>query len=338
MSGTLLVVLHTGHGADLSVHQLGAVGGIAALAAGYLLLAGHRRREPRSWSTWRTASFVLGCVLLVAGVIPQFSLFPADDFRGHMNQHLLIGMYAPLGLVLGAPITLLLRSIPRRHGRLVGRVLRSPIMHVVANPGTALLLSLGGLVVLYFTPLYVAATTSQLLHGLVHVHFFLAGYLFAWVIAGPDPAPRRPGVPARLVVLGIAVAGHAIVAQLIYAGWYVQVPVSAAELRGAGDLMYYGGDIAELLLAFALVSTWRPRRRATRPFLRHSLGPIGQKLGVSRGFVQLVARKRARTMSAHLNSVRAHEPDSANTPRIFAAKAAGSAMKPPWSPGKTTGV
>ncbi|MEU5099332.1 hypothetical protein [Streptomyces sp. NPDC020996] len=27
--------------------------------------------------------------------------------------------------------------------------------------------------------------------------------------------------------------------------------------------MYYGGDIAELLLAAALVATWRPEHRAT---------------------------------------------------------------------------
>lgn len=46
-------------------------------------------------------------------------------------------------------------------------------------------------------------------------HVFTAGYLFAWVIAGPDPAPRRPSVPARLVVLGVAVAGHAVLSQLL---------------------------------------------------------------------------------------------------------------------------
>ena len=33
-----------------------------------------------------------------------------------------------------------------------------------------------------------------------------------------------------------------------------------------------------------------------------------------------------------------HEPDRASTSRILAAKAAGSAMNPPWSPGKTTGA
>ena len=233
---------------------------VLAVAGGYLLLAAQRRREPRGWSGWRTTSFFAGCALLLAALVPQLAPFPAGDFRGHMHQHLLIGMYAPLGLVLGAPITLLLRSVPRRHGRRIGRILRSRPAHLVANPFTALTLNLGGLAALYFTPLYTATTTSPALHALVHAHVLAAGYLFAWVIAGPDPAPRRPSVPARLVVLGIAITGHAVLAQLLYAGAFTRLPVPTDQRRGAGDLMYYGGDIAELLLAFALVTTWRPRR------------------------------------------------------------------------------
>jgi putative membrane protein len=183
-----------------------------------------------------------------------------------MVQHLLIGMLAPLGLVLGAPVTLLLRSLPARHGRVIGRMLRSPPAHVLGHPVTALLLNFGGLAALYCTPLYAAAGTHPVLHDAVHVHFLLAGYLFAWVIAGPDPAPRRPSVKARLVILGVAVAGHAILSQLLYAGILVQVAVPVEQLHGGAVLMYYGGDIAELLLALALVTTWRPRRpTAARP-------------------------------------------------------------------------
>ena len=76
-------------------------------------------------------------------------------------------------------------------------------------------------------------TESEALHRLVHLHFLAAGYLFAYSIAGPDPAPHRPSVPARLVILGVAIAAHALLAQLLYAGLFVQVPVPGAELRGA---------------------------------------------------------------------------------------------------------
>lgn len=234
-----------------------------ALAVGYSLLARQRAREPRGWNSWRTASFLAGLCLLTLAVVPRLSPYPTADFRGHMHQHLLIGMYAPLGLVLGAPVTLILRSVTAERGRRLGRVFRSRPVHLISHPVSALTLSLGGLIVVYFTPLYESTTTSTVLHQLVHLHFFAAGYLFAWVIAGPDPAPRRPGVRCRLIVLGVAIAGHAVVSQVMYAGVLVRVAVPREQLRGAGELMYYGGDIAELLLALALVTTWRRRRPAT---------------------------------------------------------------------------
>ena len=241
---------------------------VAAVALAYVVLAWRRTWEDadggRGWSPWRTASFVTGCVLLGVALVPGSSPWPTGSFAEHMVQHLLIGMYAPLLLVLGAPATLLLRSLPRRWGRVLGRLLGSRALGVLAHPVTALVLNLGGLAVLHLTPLYAATTTNPLLHHLVHVHFFAAGYLFAYAIAGPDPAPHRPSVPSRLVVLGVAVAGHAVLAQLLYAGAFVQVPTTEADRRAGADLMYYAGDIAELLLALAMVSTWRPERRAGR--------------------------------------------------------------------------
>lgn len=146
-----------------------------------------------------------------------------------MLQHLLIGMVAPLGQVLGAPVTLALRSVTTPQARRIARLLRSRPLHLVANPLVALLLNVGGMVVLYATPLYRLTTADPTAHQLVHLHFLAAGCLFAWVIAGPDPAPRRPSVPIRLVVLGAAVAIHSTVAQLLYAGLL--------------------GDVAEILLA-----------------------------------------------------------------------------------------
>lgn len=54
----------------------------------------------------------------------------------------------------------------------------------------------------------------------------------------------------------------------MYAGLFVRVSATIGELRQAGELMYYAGDIAELLLAFAMVSTWRRSKtkdNAARP-------------------------------------------------------------------------
>lgn len=80
---------------------------VVLLAVGYLLAA---VRDPRGWDHRRTAAWLVGCALLAVAVGPLGQL--PDDPRGHMAQHLLLGMLAPLGLVLGAPVTLLLRLAP----------------------------------------------------------------------------------------------------------------------------------------------------------------------------------------------------------------------------------
>lgn len=95
----------------------------------------------------------------------------------------------------------------------------------------------------------------------MHAHFLASGCLFAYVIAGPDPAPARPGVRARLVYLGFAIAAHALIAQAMYGGFFVDIQAPVGQVQQAAEIMYYGGDIAELLLAGALVATWRPERR-----------------------------------------------------------------------------
>ncbi|MEV7646568.1 cytochrome c oxidase assembly protein [Arthrobacter sp. NPDC089319] len=260
-----MIPAHSGHAA--AAHHASMFDGVlplalvAAVGVAYLVLAWLRSREDRGWSGRRTVSFLGGALVLALGLTPQLLPLPPEGLPVHMVQHLLIGMYAPLGLVLGAPVTLLLRSVPHRYGKKIGKLLRSRPLHLVANPATALLLTLGGLAALYFTPLYSLATGNPLLHHAIHLHFLAAGYLFAWVIAGPDPAPRRPSVPMRLVVLGVAIAGHAVLSQLLYAGLFTPIPAPSGELRLAGELMYYGGDVAGLLLAFALVTTWRPVRK-----------------------------------------------------------------------------
>ncbi|MEH1015184.1 cytochrome c oxidase assembly protein [Micromonospora sp. CPCC 206060] len=256
-----------GHGPDWATPAL-----VVPVLLALLYLAGlwRQRHEPRGWSRWRSAAFGGGVLLLAAAVA-----LPATpgNFPGHMLQHLLIGMLAPLGLVLGAPVTLLLRSVPAATGRRLVRLLRSRPAHWLGHPVTGLLLTAGGLWLLYLTPLYRATLTSPALHELVHLHFLLSGYLFAWSVAGPDPGPHRPRVPARLVVLGVAVVAHAVLAQLIHAGLLVDIPASPGQLRAGAAVMYYGGDLAEILLALSLLVTWRPDRdSAHRPI--EALTPV----------------------------------------------------------------
>ncbi|MEW2142205.1 cytochrome c oxidase assembly protein [Micromonospora vinacea] len=239
---------------------------VAVLAGGYLLAA---VRDPRGWDHRRTAAWLVGCVLLAVALGP-LAQTPGDP-RGHMAQHLLLGMLAPLGLVLAAPVTLLLRVAPPPVRRAVGRLLRARPLHLLAHPVTGALLTTGGLALVLLTPLYAAAERQPVLHHAVHLHYLAAGYVFAWSLAGPDPAPRRPGLAVRTGALLGAAAGHAVLAKYLYAQAETLPPGltdrDPEAFRSAAQLMYYGGDLAELLLAAALFASWYHSRRPrpTRP-------------------------------------------------------------------------
>ncbi|MFD9400229.1 cytochrome c oxidase assembly protein [Streptomyces sp. NPDC060011] len=231
-------------------------------ASGYLLAVRRtRRRNPaQGWKSWRAASFLGGLALLAVALLPPLGPAAHTDFRAHMTEHMLIGMYAPLALVLAAPVTLVLRALPPPRARRVTAVLHSPPARSLAHPASALLLSTGTLALLYFTPLYNTAMNHPAGHWVLHIHFLASGWLFAYVIAGTDPAPARPGVRTRLVYLGIAIAAHALIAQAMYGGIFVDIHAPIRQVQQGAEVMYYGGDIAELLLAGALVATWRPER------------------------------------------------------------------------------
>lgn len=232
---------------------------VVTLTLAYLALALRARRSHSGqWPLRRTVSFVLGAALVVWALAGPLRVVHGS-FTAHMAQHLLLGMLGPFLMVLGAPMRLLLRWGPRTWRPVIGRLLHARPVRFLAHPVVALMFAVGSLPLVYATSLYELATTSPAVHLALHAHFLASGYLFAWVICGPDPAPGRASVPARLVVLGVSVAVHASVSQLMYAGVF-PAGVDPVDLRRGATLMYYGGDLVELALALVLVAGWRPRR------------------------------------------------------------------------------
>ena len=243
---------------------------VAVLLAALYLAA--TARVP--WPAGRTAAFVTGAALLALSAAPPLAAAAHHDPRAHAAVHLLAGMAAPAGLVLGAPVSLLLRAGSPALRRRVVPLLRSRALRVLSHPVAALALGPGAMALLYLTPLFAATLHDPLLHAAVHAHVVLSGALLAWVVAGPDPAPHRPGPGVRLLVLGVAGAAHAVLAKTMYAGLHPRgAGYDPAALREAAQLMYYGGDVVEVVLALALCTAWyraggreldRVRRRRAR--------------------------------------------------------------------------
>ena len=89
-------------------------------------------------------------------------------------------MFAPIFLVLVTPVTLALIALPVRISRNVTTLLKGKLFYFLSHPVTAFLLDIGGMYVLYLTPLYNLSLANYYLHYIIHIHFLAAGYLFTW--------------------------------------------------------------------------------------------------------------------------------------------------------------
>jgi putative membrane protein len=211
-------------------------------------------RHKTIWPWWRSFLWTAGLIVAGAGVIGPVADRTHSDLRWHMAAHLCVGMIAPVLLVMAAPVTLVLRALPRDAARGVARLLASRPVWLIAHPITAAILDVGGLWLLYLTPLYTAMHEHVWLGVLVHLHLLFAGYLFTAAIIGIDPIRHRPGWSTRVAVLVLAMAAHAILAKSLYA--HPPIDIDATQAHAAGRMMYYGGDAVELVIAAIFCRQW----------------------------------------------------------------------------------
>jgi putative membrane protein len=251
---------------------------VALLAAGGVFVLGVRRARRRGhpWPGHRTALWLVGTGAAVAALVGPLAELAHTDPRAHMVGHVLLGMAAPLLMVRAAPVTLALRALPVRQAHALARALASGPVAVLSHPVTAALLATGGLWVLYRTGLHDATLHTPLLHTAVHVHVFLAGYLFTASLVGPDPAPHRPRPGVRATVLVLAVAAHNVLATFLVADPPPGIDPGRAEV--AAQVMYYGGFPVELALFVLLGREWAARDRR-----RHGAGPPSPQVSPSGG-------------------------------------------------------
>ncbi len=140
----------------------------------------------------------LGTLLLATQSV--IGAYDTTLFTVHMTQHLLLTMIAAPLLLLGAPVTLLLRATSPRMCASAGSCpcstrgwcgSQQPVGRLDAVRG-------GHVDRSHFSPLFDAALEDPLIHELEHVLFLTAALLFWWPVVGVDPAPRRLSHPMRI--------------------------------------------------------------------------------------------------------------------------------------------
>ena len=227
------------------------------------------------WPVGRTIAFALGISAVDFATSGGLGLYSHFAFSNHMMAHMVLGMIAPIGIVLGAPITLALRTLPlgrnQQESGIRGvfiELLHSKLSKFYTNPVVALAIFDGSLFALYFTPLFGKLMQSHSGHFFMSLHFLLAGFLFFQVLIGIDPLPRKVPHIAKIVVIFAAMSIHAFFSisvmsatTLLDGGYFelLQRPWATdllADQKLGGAIGWAMGEVPILLALLATFMQW----------------------------------------------------------------------------------
>ncbi|QTE31655.1 bifunctional copper resistance protein CopD/cytochrome c oxidase assembly protein [Pengzhenrongella sicca] len=248
----------------------------ACLAGVVVYLRWVRRLRARgdAWPPLRTASWLVGMLVLAWITSGGAATYGHVLFSAHMVQHMVLALVVPIFLVLAAPVTLALRALPGRPDDSRGprewilTLVTSHVAQFFANPLVAAVNFAGSMVVFYYTDLFEYSLRYYAGHLAMVVHFTLVGYLFANALIGIDPGPRRPGYPQRLLLLFATMGFHAFFGitlvsstTLLVADWFGLTGrpwgVSAIEDQQIGGSIAWGiGELPTLALALVVAFSW----------------------------------------------------------------------------------
>ena len=227
------------------------------------------------WPVGRTISFALAIAVIDFATSGGLGLYAQFSFSYHMIAHMFLGMIAPIGLVLAAPMTLALRTLPQ--GRIPSErgvrgsllaALHSKVGVFYTNPIVALLIFDGSLFALYFTDLFASMMQSHIGHLVMTLHFLAAGFLFFSVVIGIDPNPRKIPHLVQIVILFGAMSIHAFFSvalmsttTLIDKGYFASLRTPwltdlLADQKLGGSIGWAMGEIPILIALVATFINW----------------------------------------------------------------------------------
>ena len=244
---------------------------VAIYIKGVIILS----RRGDKWPVGRTIAFALGISAIDFATSGGLGVYSRFAFSNHMLSHMVLGMIAPIGIVLGAPITLALRTLP------IGRneqergirgsfiaLLHSKLSKVYTHPVVALAIFNGSLFALYFTPLFGNLMQGHSGHFFMSIHFLLSGILFFQVLIGVDPMPRKVPHIVKMIIIFAAMSIHAFFSISVMSastfldnGYFalLERPWATdllADQRAGGAIGWAMGEIPILLALLATFIQW----------------------------------------------------------------------------------
>lgn len=283
-----------------------------ALAGVYALGVVRLRRRGDRWPAGRTLAWLTGCAFLVVATGSGVRTYGSAMFSVHMAEHMMLNMFVPVLLVLGAPVTLALRVLPSAAPgtppgprEWIVRAVHSPFTAFLSSPATAFVLFVGSLYVVYFTPLFDTLVRYHWGHEFMAVHFLITGYLFYWGIIGVDPGPRRLPFIGRLALLFAIMPFHAffgvammtmtsVVGGNFYGGLALPWVSNLNQDQHLGGAIAWGAsEVPLVMVVIALVTQWaRQDRRTSTRTDRHADAGYDDDLAAYNNMLRELNRQR----------------------------------------------
>jgi cytochrome c oxidase assembly factor CtaG len=253
------------------------------LASGGLYLGLYLRRvrtlarEGRPVETWRIVSFVTGAVLVVAVQVGPLDALADQVLIAHMVQHIFIGDFCSLLIVVG----------------ITGPVLQ-PLLHIratrrlreLATPVVALVLWAADLYTWHLPLLYQLAIRHDLVHACEHACLLWFGIMLWLALIGPLPKPKWFTGWGRLGYIIFVRFTGAVLANALIWGQTVFYPVYRASdakrgLDPLSDQNLAGGVMMiEQIIITTLLLAWLFYRFARQDEERQSLVDLARDHGI----------------------------------------------------------
>ena len=223
-------------------------------------------------TVWHKISFFSGLLVLFLALQSPIDPLAEHYFFIHQIQHLMLRMLGPLLVLLGAPLTPMLRGLPLwlLQGGVRSVVRRAWIReayHRLTNPVVAVGIFLGALYLWQIPFLHDTAVRNDYVHELMHFSMLFSGFLFWWLVIDPKPHRSRMHYGLRVLYLGLIVlpntvlgAGITFSRGLLYQSYAeVEQPFvlnAITDQQLGGLFLWVVGDMMSIVAAGIVMIMW----------------------------------------------------------------------------------
>ena len=228
-------------------------------------------------NAWQKGSFFAGILVLFLALQSPLDPLAEHYFFVHQVQHLLLRMVGPLLVLLGAPLTPMLRGLPLwlRQGA-VRPLVRQPWVRQgyqrLTNPVAAVALFLVALYFWQVPGLHDLAVRNDYVHEVMHFTMLFTGFLFWWLVIDPKPHRSRLHYGLRVLYLGLIVlpntvlgAGITFARGLLYQSYAeVEQPIfldALVDQQLGGLFLWVIGDMMSIIAAGIVMIMWYQREQ-----------------------------------------------------------------------------